>query len=231
MKNSPLNDLPPSGWLREFFVLDDCDPHPAPVNMAIDEVLLQTATSPILRFYRWQRPSLSFGYFGRLAEVAAESSKRDLVRRWTGGGIVPHGADLTYSFILPRAAGRAIPTPQQIYRQIHGAIQQALSENLPVALANADAPKVSDVCFANAVASDVLVQGRKIAGAAQRRTRAGLLHQGSIQYEGLPDGFREAFTRALGLEFSQLTLDSGVLRSAEKLAEQKYGNPKWLEMR
>lgn len=231
MKSSTPNDLPPFGRLRKFLLLDDREPHTAPVNMAIDEALLQTADSPILRFYRWQRPSLSFGYFGRFADVAAESRERDLVRRWTGGGIVAHGADLTYSFILPRAVGAAIPTPQQIYRQMHGAIRQALAEHLQVSLANADEPKISEACFANAVTADVLLQGRKIAGAAQRRTRAGLLHQGSIQCEGLPAGFREAFARALGLEFAHIGLDSEVLRRAEKLAHEKYDTPEWLEMR
>lgn len=199
--------------------------------MAIDEALLQSATSPILRFYRWERSSLSFGYFGRCAEVALDFPTRDLVRRWTGGGIVLHGEDLTYSFILPRVAGHAIPAPQQIYRIIHSAIQHALAEHLQVSLANADAPKISDACFANAVTADVLLQGRKIAGAAQRRTRAGLLHQGSIQHEELPGGFREAFARSLGPRFSPITLGAEVMHRAEKLAAGKYATSKWLEMR
>jgi lipoate-protein ligase A len=71
------------------------------MNMAIDEALLESLTLPAVRFYRWQSPALSFGYFGRFADVASYQSERDLVRRWTGGGIVFHGEDLTYSILIP----------------------------------------------------------------------------------------------------------------------------------
>ena len=71
------------------------------MNMAIDEALLESATIPTIRFYRWNSPALSFGYFGTFSDVAIYAAERDLVRRWTGGGIVLHGDDLTYSIIIP----------------------------------------------------------------------------------------------------------------------------------
>src|SRR5436189_4258680 len=71
--------------------------HSAAMNMAIDEALLEHAKIPLIRFYRWYSPALSFGYFGRFSDVAEHADVRDLVRRWTGGGIVFHGDDLTYS--------------------------------------------------------------------------------------------------------------------------------------
>lgn len=212
-------------------VLHDHEPRSAAMNMAIDEALLLTASESRLRFYGWRRPALSFGYFGRYADVANEKSQREIVRRWTGGGIVCHGSDLTYSVIVPRGSVAELGSPRVAYGKIHGAIRAALAAHLEVELAREDGPRISEACFANPVAADVLINGRKIAGAAQRRTRAGLLHQGSIQYEGLPTGFREAFARALGLEFSEITLDSEVLRRAEKLAQEKYGTSEWLEMR
>src|SRR4030095_721878 len=76
-------------------------PRSAAMNMAIDEALLESASAPSIRFYRWESPALSFGYFGRFADVADKASERDLVRRWTGGGIVFHGEDLTYSIVIP----------------------------------------------------------------------------------------------------------------------------------
>ena len=76
----------------------------AAVNMAIDEALLETAETPSIRFYKWDHPALSFGYFGKFADVASHAPERDLVRRWTGGGIVFHGDDLTYSIVIPEAA-------------------------------------------------------------------------------------------------------------------------------
>ena len=71
------------------------------MNMAIDEALLETAVVPSIRFYRWHSPALSFGYFGKFSDVAIYAAERDLVRRWTGGGIVFHGDDLTYSIVIP----------------------------------------------------------------------------------------------------------------------------------
>src|SRR5438045_701712 len=71
------------------------------MNMAIDEALLESSALPSIRFYRWDSRALSFGYFGRFADVADYATARDIVRRWTGGGIVFHGDDLTYAIIVP----------------------------------------------------------------------------------------------------------------------------------
>ena len=87
---------------HELIVIDDPTPRPGPLNMAIDEVLLPTARPAILRFYRWNAPSVSFGYFVRFAEARETAGNRDVVRRWTGGGIVPHSEDL---FDHDRSAG------------------------------------------------------------------------------------------------------------------------------
>src|SRR2546429_9442606 len=87
---------------RLFDALDayhDATPHSAAVNMAIDEALLESATVPSIRFYRWRSPALSFGYFGKFADVAIYASERDLVRRWTGGGIGPHREGLTHAIL------------------------------------------------------------------------------------------------------------------------------------
>src|SRR5437868_14729808 len=73
----------------------------AAINMAIDEALLETAVVPTIRFYRWRSPALSFGYFGKFSDVALYTAERDLDRRWTGGGIVFHGDDLTHSIVIP----------------------------------------------------------------------------------------------------------------------------------
>jgi lipoate-protein ligase A len=217
--------------LDELHVYDDGDRRSATMNMAVDEALLAFATKPSLRFYRWRRPSLSFGYFGAFSDVAAHAGQRDLVRRWTGGGIVLHDDDLTYSLILPRADATLPHTPRIIYSQVHGAIQQALSGRLDVALATRAAPKVSESCFANAVEADVLLDGRKIAGAAQRRTRAGLLQQGSIQHAALPVDFKVAFASALCANSQPTAITSEILQRAAEIAEHRYATDTWLRMR
>src|SRR5439155_15721109 len=179
------------------------DEHSAAMNMAIDEALLDSVAIPSIRFYRWRSSALSFGYFGRFAQVADYAAERDLVRRWTGGGIVFHGEDLTYSIVVPPNDPVFSGSSRSIYEEIHHALCNALAANgeraelAPVAgVVDAGAAKlakgtgVSDPgynidrgysCFANPVRADVILNGRKIAGAAQRRTRRGLLQQGSIQ--------------------------------------------------
>src|ERR1700752_2708012 len=100
----------------EVLVFCDADPSSAPLNMAIDEALLEFSLVPSVRVYQWQRPALSFGYFGRFSDVSEFRGERDLVRRWTGGGIVLHGQDLTYSIILPAQNRAELPDSKIIYR-------------------------------------------------------------------------------------------------------------------
>ena len=204
------------------------EPHAAAMNMAIDEALLESAQSPALRFYGWQQPSISFGYFGRFADVADERSRRDIVRRWTGGGIVFHGDDLTYSLVLPSDIAARFRSSRIIYTEVHGAIRQALDSKSAVALASAAAPKISEACFANPVEADVLLDGRKIAGAAQRRTRTGLLHQGSIQCDALPPSFQTGFARTLCPAFERKELPPEVLARASEISAEKYATREWL---
>ncbi|MEO8044244.1 MAG: lipoate--protein ligase family protein, partial [Spartobacteria bacterium] len=161
---------------ERLLVHDDRGAADAALNMAIDEALLEEASLPTLRFYGWRRPSFSFGYFGKFADVAAEGAQRDIVRRWTGGGSVLHGEDLTYALVTPAKETSAALGPTSIYAALHAAIRDALLiSGQNAELAAAAAPKVSDACFANPVRDDVMLLGRKIAGAAQRRTRGGFL--------------------------------------------------------
>jgi lipoate-protein ligase A len=218
--------------LGDLLVYDDLEPKPAPLNMAVDEALLVTATAPLLRFYRWQRPSLSFGYFGRYADVEDEGVQREIVRRWTGGGIVPHGDDLTYSIIVPAGNPLLARSSPEIYSEVHEAIRRALQSNgIEAVLANAPAPKISEACFANAVRADLLSEGRKIAGAAHRRSRLGLLHQGSIQLGTLPSRFKTDLAGFLCQQFEIQTLSPDTIERAARIANTKYGTPEWLRRR
>jgi lipoate-protein ligase A len=204
-------------------------PVSAVMNMAIDEALLEHSAWPTLRFYGWRRPSLSFGYFGKFAEVADEGRAREIVRRWTGGGSVLHGQDLTYSLVTPTADPASSQGPPAIYAALHRAIGVALlAEGRDTELANAAAPKISDACFANPVRDDLLLAGRKIAGAAQRRTRGGFLHQGSIQLPDLLETFRERFASALSAKIEHEEMPPEVLERAVVLAAEKYGTEEWL---
>src|SRR6266487_2087391 len=218
------------GLFAALEVCHDCTPRSAAMNMAIDEVLLETAAIPSIRFYRWNSPALSFGYFGNLADVASYARERDLVRRWTGGGIVFHGEDLTYSIVIPVGDQIFAESSMSLYEKIHRALVNALAETAQPAVVAAigdRGTKVSNAgynehCFANPVRADVMMNGRKIAGAAQRRTRSGLLHQGSIQGVDLANGLAERFAQALSAKCSERKIDNDALMRACELAEQKY---------
>ena len=226
----------------ELEVCKGAGPRSAAMNMAIDEALLQTAELPSIRFYRWNSPSLSFGYFGRFSNVARYAAERDLVRRWTGGGIVFHGDDLTYSIIIPAHDEMFVQSSAFIYAAIHSALCDVLDNlGLRAALVGPTDPDdagaaVNDrgyngVCFANPVRADVLVNGRKVAGAAQRRTRAGLLHQGSIQHVDLTNGLAERFASELSTNRVGRKLDDDILNRAHEIAARKYETADWLQRR
>jgi lipoate-protein ligase A len=208
------------------------------MNMAIDEALLETTKVPSIRFYRWQSPALSFGYFGKFTDVANYAAERDLVRRWTGGGVVFHGEDLTYAIVIPPSDPVFSESSRSIYAAIHAALRDALVANgepaeLSPAVVDAGAAIIDRgySCFANPVRADVMLNGRKVAGAAQRRTRRGLLHQGSIQYVDLGNDLSERFAQALSANCSERVINRETLDRARELAEQKYGADAWLRKR
>jgi lipoate-protein ligase A len=220
-----------------LIVLPDTDSRSAALNMAIDEVLLETSETPTIRFYRWDHPALSFGYFGKFADVADQ--KRDIVRRSTGGGIVFHGEDLTYSIVIPandRAFGES---SMSIYEKVHHAIRATLGTAVAALYERRANPNPAltdrrcnkEFCFANPVKADVMLDGKKIAGAAQRRTRRGLLQQGSIQHVDLGNDFEMRFAKELSNESTCEELDDALLDRASKIAQEKYATDAWLRRR
>jgi lipoate-protein ligase A len=218
-------------------VINDSTSRSAALNMAIDEALLETATAPTIRFYRWDHPALSFGYFGKFDDV--EKEKRDVVRRWTGGGIVFHGDDLTYSIVIPVNDSAFGESSMSIYEKVHRAIQVTVGSGAE--LEGRDAalrrPRTSqrDVptnqCFANPVRADVLWNGKKVAGAAQRRTRRGLLQQGSIQNVDLAPEFEKNLAAQLSQNCIEQTIEQAHVERAEQIAKEKYATAAWLQRR
>lgn len=213
---------------EELSLVLDPEPHGGAYNMALDEVLLRAAVQPLLRVYGWSAPAVSFGYFGHFAEVRRLWPARELVRRWTGGGIVPHGEDFTYTLVVPKTEPFAGRPAAESYRLIHEAVAAALGDAAGALSLAAGAPKMSDECFANPAAHDILAGEIKIAGAAQRRTRQGLLHQGSIQRSGLGSEFAGRLAAALAGRVKPRALSGEENTQAARLAEEKYGTPAWL---
>lgn len=204
-------------------------------NMAIDEALLREVREPVLRIYEWSVPAVSLGYF-QPATVAPEG--RPFVRRYTGGGLVDHARDVTYTLVLPRVHAWMEMSAPESYRHIHRGVQAALaacgieSELTPVAHAIE-----SDACFAKPVRYDIVAAERKLSGAAQRRTREGLLHQGSILLHGPAknDDLRRAFTVAfatrLELAMSPDNLTPTEAARATNLERDRYATEAWNRQR
>jgi lipoate-protein ligase A len=167
-----------------WFVLNSGRGEPA-VNMATDEALLIHATetgAPLLRFYGWTEPAATFGYFQKHAEIERATQLRPLIRRPTGGGLVPHLADWTYSLVVPPRHEWYRLRAEESYRRMHLWIQSALKRvQIESELAGCCRKEMPGQCFVGYEKHDVLSHGRKIAGAAQRRNKCGLLIQGSIQ--------------------------------------------------
>jgi lipoate-protein ligase A len=227
---------------EDLTIYHDESPHSAAMNMAIDEALLATAVVPTIRFYRW--PALSFGYFGKFSDVAIYAAERDLVRRWTGGGIVFHGEDLTYSIVIPASDPVFDESSIAIYEKIHRALCGALVKTGQRAVvaggvdpggfsaATRAAVNASGYnCFANPVRADVMMDGRKIAGAAQRRTHRGLLQQGSIQGFAVKTDLAQKFAQALSANCSEFEANEEIFRCAREFAQQKYGTESWQRRR
>ena len=228
----------------DLTVCYDENPLSAAMNMAIDEALLEWATIPTIRFYRWHSAALSFGYFGRFSDVAIYAAERDLVRRWTGGGIVLHGDDLTYSIMIPASDPAFSESSIWIYEKIHRALADALNGvgERAVVAGGVDPGRIALSkhagisaggynCFTNPVRADVIMDGRKIAGAAQRRTRRGLLQQGSIQGFAMNTDLAQRFAQALSAKCSEFKITKAILKQAQEVAQQKYGTESWLRKR
>ena len=206
----------------------DDTPHSAPLNMALDEVLLSHAVTPLLRTYRWAREAVSFGYFGKFAPLAADWPGREIVRRMTGGGVVPHGEDLTYSLIVPAGHAFAAGNPREVYRAAHAALAALIAgQGGGAALAAAPSEPGNGNCFESPAEFDLLAGAEKIAGAAMRRTRNGLLLQGSIQSLPALESLRRRLVSAFSTNVIVADFTPQQIAAAETLAAEKYAAREW----
>jgi lipoate-protein ligase A len=224
-------------------------------NMALDEALLGAVAElriPVLRFYGWTVPAATFGYFQHYADVEGMTPLRPLIRRPTGGGLVPHETDWTYSLVFPPSHAWYRLRATESYQRLHEWIRVSLAHLQVISeLAPESRKELPGRCFAGPEKSDLLREGRKIAGAAQRRTRQGLLIQGSIQPPPpcvTRSAWEKAFCEIADREWDVVWIsqDDGeraasetpaarwadsVHQEAHRLAESKYSRPDYNQRR
>jgi len=224
--------LSESGCQVNWLLLNS-GPRVAALNMALDEVLLEAMPRlqhPVLRFYGWTEPAASFGYFQKFAEVERATMLRPLVRRPTGGGIVPHDADWTYSLTFPVGGEWYSLRAEESYRRMHEWIQAAFTKlGVETELALCCKKSAPGQCFAGYEKFDVLCNGQKIAGAAQRRNKLGLLIQGSVQPPSLnlakvdwQAAMCGVATERWQAAWSEMELDNVARDRVEELERLKY---------
>jgi lipoate-protein ligase A len=171
------------------------EPADGPWNMAVDEAMLQAGVEglipPTLRFYAWQPPAVSLGFFQPLDEGISRSeiARRGfgLVRRPSGGRAILHNDELTYSVVVPEGAIKEGRSVMGSYRTLSRGIEAGLGLlGVGAEFAERKSPErmraqgLPTVCFAKAAKCDMTVAGRKIVGSAQTRRRGVIMQHGSV---------------------------------------------------
>jgi len=212
--------------------------------MALDEAVLlhSPPEATVLRFYDWDGPACTFGYSQPHATALEQCRARgwkDIapVRRATGGGIVFHDGDITFSLVFP---WNRLCSASEIYKKIHRGIRAALGSSGVVT--NLWSPEnrslgLAQSCFARAEPMDlVCVDGRKVLGGALRKKAQKGLYQGSLRPEGLGagveslqgavlDGVAREWGRAPSTEIMPAWREAGCR------LETRYRSPDWNERR
>lgn len=223
-------------------------------NMAVDFLLLQRyphATQPRFRHYTWRTPAFTFGLSQKIDFIRGQlpaGETFDLCRRPTGGGLVDHRDDWTYTLVIPRGHPLEELRATQSYRATHEALAAALRAQGVAAITKQTVEQVpteagpAGVCFQRAEIFDVVhgETGEKIAGAAQKRNKNGLLFQGSlwrpaaggdrVDWDKFHDDFVSSLASALEIPAEPTPWPELNEDELTGLTEQ-YSSPEWMETR
>ncbi len=216
--------------------------------MATDFLLLQRypdSGDARFRHYGWRAPSFTFGYSQKIAAVRGQlpqGETTDLCRRPTGGGVVDHRDDWTYALVIPRGHPLEELRATNSYRAVHEALAEAFRAQGVPAITKTAPPDPDEenpgVCFQRAEIYDVVHEatGAKIAGAAQKRNKHGLLFQGSIwrpaagsahlDWDAFLDAFVSRLSSSLAIEAEASPWPEFNEDEMMALVEQ-YSAPEW----
>jgi len=201
--------------------------------MALDQALFEHTFSTgiaTVRFYQWGELARTVGYFHRFDPNDHKNGTRP-VRRFTGGGVVDHGEDLTFVLNFPESS----TTTAERYRWIHQCIVEALAgAGFAATLEKEARSSAGGLCFAQPVTSDIIdATGTKIGGGAQRRSQGSVIHQGSIR---LPATLRDPQAGWIDHLIHGLAECSDAINDDERkhleartvtLTEEQFENSQW----
>jgi len=227
-------------------------------NMATDFLLLQrypAAGVARFRHYEWRGPAWTFGYSQKIAfvraQLPADANPNEICRRPTGGGVVDHRDDWTYALVIPRGYPIEELRASESYRRVHECLATALrAQGVPAVVKSSCEPPAEDVqacgpagvCFQRAELYDVVHgdTGGKIAGAAQKRNKHGLLFQGSLwrpatcapamDWEVFGETFITALVAELGAKAEATPWPEFNEDEVSGLVDQ-YASTEWVEYR
>lgn len=216
-------------------------------NMAIDEAIFigreKLALPATLRFYGWRPAAVSIGYFQRIEDPSLQEYKRQkltIVRRFTGGGAILHKNEITYSLACPTNEFIAFSNIEKTQQLVHQAIilaLQSLSINAQLKRKQSKKPDPY-FCFVNPGKDDVVEDGQKIVGSAQRRRNRTFFQHGSIKIspeikEGnknrgkIIDSLVLGFEKKLGIRLLPGQLTREEVKLSRQLREAKYSTRNW----
>lgn len=217
-------------------------------NMAVDFLLLRRyQPGDVIRFrhYEWRRPAFTFGYGQKVEFIRQRFSTNDepldYTRRATGGGIVDHRDDWTYALVLPRAHPLWDRAGPAIYHSVHEVLSNALNAcGADTRLQTSEPREEPGVCFERPEVDDVvnMKTGLKVAGAAIKRTKQGVLLQGSLWRPALPEvdweRFGSLFPRRLAESLDAELIETGwpdFDPDEEEALIEQYASEEWIERR
>ncbi len=213
-------------------------------NMACDEILCETMpVKYILRFFNWKDNGITFGFSQKYANVIKTLDEKykiwKITRRPTGGGIVIHENDLTFSFIFHSPEDF---NPGLTYDKLHSAIMnEYLLKGIKLEIVNKITNNyninnpVMD-CFKKPVEKDLLVNGKKVLGGALRKFSDYMLYQASLQFDDArikfdfhSDIIISSLKKLFNLSFEEYYLNDNYYQKIKTKTEEKYKNENWIK--
>ena len=224
----------------------DVDPY---MNMAIDEALTRKCIDSedrqtAIRFYTWKETSCSIGYFQKIENVIkAQNNKRiPIVRRPTGGGIVYHGNDITFSIVKRKIHSNQQEKITSFYKLIGESLMRGLEKlgftctfYLQEEKSHRSAQETKpfknrlsqeSYCSVTPAKYDIMIDGSKVAGYAARKSQGAVLCQGYLDvHKRWKEQYNDSHENTIDLLFDNLTTSFknvfGITLTSSQLTEKE----------